>query len=145
MIRVGFTGTQRGLTDEQKAALDRLFHELGQDAVEIHHGDCVGADEEAHDLADNHAFDIVRHPPDKDDKRAFCTGGEERDPKPYLDRNKDIVDETDMLIACPNGEERVRSGTWSTVRYARKRSSIDGIRTRICIITTSGELKKEGR
>jgi hypothetical protein len=36
-------------------------------------------------------------------------------------RNHDIVDETELLIACP-GElaEAVRSGTWATVRYARK-------------------------
>ena len=44
-----------------------------------------------------------------------------REEKPYLDRNKDIVDETNILMACPNKAEEVqRSGTWSTVRYARK-------------------------
>ena len=42
-------------------------------------------------------------------------------PKDYLERNHDIVDETDMLIATPGEEQEVqRSGTWATIRYARK-------------------------
>ena len=41
-------------------------------------------------------------------------------PKPYLDRNRDIVDACEVLLATPDGPERLRSGTWSTVRYARK-------------------------
>lgn len=144
MIRVGFTGTQQGMTDAQKAQVDLLLAELGHDAVELHHGDCVGADEEAHDLADNHAFDIVIHPPDSDSKRAFCTGGEIREPKPYLQRNRNIVDETTVLIACPNGGERMRSGTWATIRYARTKI-YTGEQQLIHIITPSGEIRKEGR
>ena len=44
----------------------------------------------------------------------------------YLDgftetRNKDIVNSCDILIACPeNDKEVIRSGTWSTIRYAKK-------------------------
>jgi len=39
----------------------------------------------------------------------------------YLERNRYIVDLTDMLIATPNTEYMVlRSGTWSTIRYAIK-------------------------
>lgn len=64
-----------------------------------------------------------------DAKRAFCyrrkgVGGElpiEREPGPYLWRNHQIVDATSALIAAPFGfEEELRSGTWATVRYARK-------------------------
>jgi len=41
-------------------------------------------------------------------------------PTPYLSRNRAIVDETEMLIATPaEFTEQQRSGTWSTVRYAR--------------------------
>ena len=41
--------------------------------------------------------------------------------KRYLERNRDIVDACDILIACPRTlKEELRSGTWATVRYARK-------------------------
>lgn len=145
MIRLGFTGTQRGMTDQQKARVDLLLAEYAHDAVEVHHGDCVGADEEFHDLADNQSLDIVIHPPDNDSKRAFCTGGIDWEPKPYMDRNRDIVNETTVLIACPNGAERMRSGTWATIRYARTKI-YDGPGSQlILIITPSGEIRKEGR
>jgi hypothetical protein len=85
------------------------------------------------------------HPPTDDRKRAFCTGnGADWEPKPYLERNHDIVDETTILIACPNGEERMRSGTWATVRYARQRIlNHEGQLT--IIISPSGQVTKEGR
>jgi hypothetical protein len=38
--------------------------------------------------------------------------------KPYLARNRDIVNESDRLITLPKGPETLRSGTWATVRYA---------------------------
>jgi hypothetical protein len=38
--------------------------------------------------------------------------------RPYLDRNREIVDNTDVLVACPAGPEERRSGTWSTIRHA---------------------------
>jgi hypothetical protein len=43
--------------------------------------------------------------------------------KPPLERNEDIVDfGRDLLIAAPlQMVEVVRSGTWHTVRYARKK------------------------
>ena len=46
-------------------------------------------------------------------------------------------DETDMLVACPKGPEEVRSGTWSTVRFARKRGK------RIVIIMPDGTVTEE--
>ena len=35
-------------------------------------------------------------------------------------QHKQIVNVCDVLIAAPSGPEKLRSGTWSTVRYARK-------------------------
>jgi hypothetical protein len=95
---------------------------------EFHHGDCVGSDQEASERIDyvvNKALSlgckIVGHPPDKDDLRAFVRCDELRERKPYLDRNRDIVNESDILIATPATLwEMQRSGTWATVRYARR-------------------------
>lgn len=115
-MKIGFTGTQRGMTPAQQYEVAHLL--TSED--EFHHGDCVGADEQAHGLALILNIPIVRHLPWDEKKRAFCEGGEEVKPKPYLLRNHDIVDATDMLIATPAGPETVRSGTWSTIRYASK-------------------------
>jgi outer membrane protein insertion porin family len=54
-----------------------------------------------------------------------------------LDRNRAIVDSCDVLIACPKGPEEQRSGTWATVRYARKQKK------RIVIIWPDGEVTEE--
>lgn len=90
----------------------------------LHHGDCVGVDARAHQIAKEWGWDIVVHPPLEDGRRAFCFGSrvEVRARKAYLDRNTDIANESDVLIAIPSSKtEEVRSGTWSTIRRFRKR------------------------
>jgi hypothetical protein len=122
-MRVGFTGTQQGMTDAQKEQVLRILAEYHVD--EFHHGDCIGADEEFHNIvAETFGNEnIIIHPPSAQQKRAFCKGGKWRKPKAYLDRNFDIVDETDILIATPKEDHEVlRSGTWATIRYGRKDS-----------------------
>jgi hypothetical protein len=107
---------------------------------EFHHGDCVGADDEAATLVYQHcgATKIVRHPPDNTHNRSNnqCHR-ESREPNPYLERNRAIVDETMHLIAAVRGPEEVRSGTWSTVRYARK------LGRRITIVWPDGKVADE--
>jgi hypothetical protein len=118
-MKIGFTGTKQGMTIEQKQAFWDMV--MVNDISEFHHGDCVGADADAHDLM-KPDHNIVVHPPANPSKRAFCKGYKEiREEKEYLDRNHDIVDETDVLVACPCGKTEVlRSGTWATIRYAKK-------------------------
>ena len=118
--RVGFTGTQEGMTSVQRFMVGRLLDTL--DPSFIHHGDCVGADAEVHDLAGELGIPVELHPPEDDAKRAFCAGARfENKPLPYLERNHVIVIATDTLVAAPKEDaEVVRSGTWATVRYARK-------------------------
>lgn len=118
-MRIGFTGTQQGMTEDQKTAVREFLVDFV--SAEFHHGDCVGADAEAHAIALALGADIVIHPPEVGAKRAFLPASAYRDAKPYLLRNQDIVDETEILLATPKGmtEER-RSGTWATVRYARR-------------------------
>jgi len=124
MLKLGFTGTQEGATSAQIAKLDELFASFGQ--FELHHGDCIGADKAAHLAARRVGASVVIHPPLVKTKRAFCESALILPPKAYLERNKDIVDATDVLIACPKSEkEELRSGTWSTVRYARKQRKME--------------------
>lgn len=120
-MRLGFSGTQRGMTQAQAVAVATVLREL--QPVEIHHGMCIGADAQANDLARTLGILIVGHPPTNRDRMAI---GLEIDieckPRPYLDRNRDIVLTTERLLAAPRGLEVPRSGTWSTVRYARELS-----------------------
>jgi hypothetical protein len=122
-MKVGFTGTQHGMTDAQAGMvhlnMQCIFIENGPD--EFHHGDCIEADAMAHDIADALGYKTISHPPINRSKRAFKKAAIELPPKDYLDRNKDIVSATDILIAAPKEmTEQLRSGTWSTVRFARK-------------------------
>jgi hypothetical protein len=110
------------MTPDQKVLVFALLD--GIDGLELHHGDCVGADADAHAIARALRARVVVHPPWVTKKRAFCHGNETRDPLPYLERNHHIVDETDMLIATPRGPELLRSGTWATVRYARQQGKV---------------------
>lgn len=124
---IGFTGTRHGMTREQKRRLLLLFEEVANKhrRVVFHHGDCVGADEQAHHLARKFPFKIVGHPPTKDTLRAFCECDEMREPKDYLVRNHEIVDESMYVIAAPQeAEQQLRSGTWATARYAEKRGKL---------------------
>ncbi len=185
-MKIGFTGTRAGLTAQQAI---RIFRELQKfEVTEVHHGDCVGADEMVHyqlvpllgkpvvndDETRVERIDVschvVVHPPDNPSRRAFCGHGEQREKvrssvfegqaqltlweepepeacevnarilgkKPYLARNRDIVNAADVLIAGPGGmEEIMRSGTWATVRYARKKQKP------VIIVYPNGEVVRE--
>lgn len=116
---IGFTGTQQGLTPLQ---LDTIYQLLNKHRpVEFHHGDCIGADHQAHLIAKELGIKIVVHPPDNPKARAYCKTAHIMPEKPYLERNHNIVDCSDLIIAAPKSQrEQLRSGTWATVRYARK-------------------------
>ena len=121
--RVGFTGTRDGLTLAQLDALNDLFVRLiDRDMfAEFHHGDCVGADATAHYLASFHMIPVIIHPPVNQRMRAFCAGAYRmRTAREYGARNRQIVSDTDLLIATPNSDESYRgSGTWATIRHAQ--------------------------
>lgn len=128
-MKIGFTGTRKGMTRRQKRQFEGIIQKLGP--AEFHHGDCIGADSDAHEIINHinvHPLDIFKnaiiivvHPPTHDKLRAHRKGHTILEPKPYLERNEDIVEETDLLIATPeSSEEQARRGTWHTVRQARK-------------------------
>jgi hypothetical protein len=127
-MKVGFTGTQHGMTMRQHRQLIEIL--LGRDVSEFHHGDCIGSDAEAHVIAQSLGIRMVVHPPENDAKRAFVTlsegtarqhADEIHVPRPYLKRNHDIVSACKLLIAAPKRlREQRRSGTWATIRFANQ-------------------------
>ena len=136
---IGFTGTQKGMTKPQEMAVLRLLRQH-VDAVGTHdawfaHGDCIGADCEAHRLARRLGFHIHLFPPDKFIKRAFCDSDHRQKPQPYLVRNLAMVKVVAALIATPSARPRARSGTWYTINQARKRH------IPIVVVLPSGDIK----
>ena len=122
---IGFTGTQAGMEQAQRLAFQSVMLTLAVNGgvTEFHHGDCMGADAEAHSIVRGNLphVEIHVHPPDKDSKRRFCEGDVMHEPAPYLDRNQHIVDAAEIVVATPKeNDEQVRSGTWATVRRTRK-------------------------
>lgn len=139
-MRIGFTGTQKGMTDFQKSSLIELF-ELKK-PTEFIHGDCIGSDKEANDIAVDWGIKIFTiFPSTIIKKRSLCFGLGNYIPNAYtefnyrgkivqvkwmpkdepLKRNKLIVDYCQHLIACPKEHTHtLRSGTWATIRYAWK-------------------------
>ena len=139
--KISFTGTRDCLTKSQKIILldEILYMKEHYSELIIVHGDCIGADADIHDMAMSNELIIHKRPCNINSQRAFTEGGLIiAEPENPLDRNKKIVNESDELFACPNGfEEKLRSGTWSTVRYARKK------KIPITIIWPDGTINEE--
>jgi hypothetical protein len=118
---VGFTGTSEGTAPLQYKAMVRELERAYRPGAQFHFGDCVGADAEAAAVASTLGYELHCHPPDNPRKRAYIPAAVYYPPKPTLIRNRDIVRAVKLLIATPlhNMEQR-RSGTWSTIRYAKQ-------------------------
>ena len=124
-MNIGFTGTQQGITAAQERGILAIF-ESYPDALAFYHGDCIGADAEAHQLwVDQTNKPVHIYPCGVSGKRAFCQSAWVAAEMPPLERNRHIVDRIDVLIACPKEDnEVIRSGTWATVRYAKKKNKL---------------------
>lgn len=115
---IGVTGSRNPRPERVVSALRQRLIALG--AAELHFGDCVGFDAQAYEVATELGLRTVAHPPDNDALRAWCAALIILPAKPYLERNRAIVNAVDFLVAAPDGPEALRSGTWSTIRYAKK-------------------------
>ena len=109
---IGITGTREGLTQKQMMQFHKMANNI--EVIEIHHGGCVGVDQqigvEIKDVYPACIKEIIHKP-------KYNTS------KYFLQRNREIVDSCDVLWAFPKGmDEELRSGTWATIRYARKQN-----------------------
>lgn len=153
-MRIGLTGTKTGMTAAQKKSVKKIllsFAEMvtssgkGLVHMQLHHGDCVGADADFHQIGlDIGVPRIVIHPPVNDKYRAWCDkieSGEtivvlEKEYE-YLTRNKHIVDAgLTLMIGTPKGfGEELRSGTWHAIRYTKKQ------KVPLAIVWPDGKIK----
>lgn len=119
---VGFSGTRLGTRPAQTEAIARLIYHMRP--TRFVHGGAPGADMIAHRIAESiHTPEIEIHPSDQRSPAVWSGMGSHctiYPALPPLDRNKVLVRRIWGLLACPRSDvEELRSGTWSTVRYAR--------------------------
>jgi len=124
MLHIGFTGTRHGMTPAQADALAaRLAPYAEADVWAFHHGDCQGADAQAHEIAWILGAIVHVHPRDTDTWRAFCAGPSRvirYAPLPDVARTQAIVEACDVLLAAPAHVDEAREPeTWATIRQAR--------------------------
>jgi hypothetical protein len=118
---IGFTGSRDGMTAAQSQELERRL--VG--AAALHHGDCIGSDKQAHDLAKGLGIWTVGHPPTNTRMQAYSDVDESREEPEYMGRDYHIADEADEIIATPNTFVEVwRSGTWTTIRYGIQKDKL---------------------
>lgn len=123
-MRVGFTGTRRGMTLDQAMQVNLEFAKT--EAYELHHGGERHADAQMHNIALAYRCPITVHPSDMPDTQMAPRDLDHPlvtvlPAKPPLVRNQVIVDQVGWLLAAPHElEEVLRSGTWSTIRKALK-------------------------
>ncbi len=120
-VKIGFTGTRDDLTDFQKVSLKNYIANIKDPIESAHHGDCVGADTVFHNACVELGIKVVIHPPVVSALRAFNNAEEILPEKTYFERNRDIVDTCDLLIACPKTDFETKGGTWYTINYALKK------------------------
>lgn len=141
---LGFTGTRRGMTESQQETFCRLLCEL-PGLTEFHHGDCLGADDEAVDFVrelniedHEHSIAIHCHPPKDETHRAFNPHHDVlHEPLTHFARNRAIVAACDLLIACPcEMEHQSRGGTWMTHDHAIKKGK------RVIVVWPDGTMKE---
>jgi hypothetical protein len=112
---LGFTGSRIGMTNEQLKMFAYLLGRL--QPLEFHLGDCVGADAEAFNIGKmlRPEMTFVGHPPIDDKLRACLFYDVLWDEKEYLERNRDIVNCSQAVMAAPRKSSR---GTRYTMNYA---------------------------
>lgn len=121
------TGTRAGMSSRQRKTTNRLIY--GWNPSLMHNGACEGADRQFFDMATAIATYIELWPSSPEQDR-WARMQETAFPElvsivyalqPPLVRNRAMVRKGKALIATPATlGEALRSGTWATIRYARK-------------------------
>lgn len=139
-MKIGITGTRDGMTLDQEYMFRQTIIKLDNEEriTELRGGDCIGVDDEAINLMYEYRegelliiekgrlpspLKLICHPPIKEELRAFNPHYDLILPaKSYHARNKDIVDNSDVVIVIPKEISwQSKGGTWMTHDYAVKK------------------------
>ena len=119
---IGFTGTRNGMTNEQISQVCRILHSFrASDECEGLHGDCIGADADFDAACAALQIPTQCRPCTFENLRARCTDAISK-PMAPMDRNRAIVADADVMIACPPNYTPIKrgSGTWATIGFAKR-------------------------
>lgn len=122
-MRIGFTGTMEGMSQNQKNGI-KAFLDSQKVIDKILHGGCIGADMDFHKMCEAHFTEVFPGHPWRDPLNTETWGDFEdasliHEPQQYHKRNRDIVDNSDIILATPYNNIR-KGGTWYTIGYAKK-------------------------
>jgi hypothetical protein len=95
------------------------------DFKEVHHGGCMGADMDFDYITTLLAAERIVHPCDlKQQQGQWNDGAIVLSEKPPLERNDDIIQISNTIIATPKSrKEQIRgSGTWYVIRHTKQRN-----------------------
>jgi hypothetical protein len=121
-MKIGVTGTREGANEQQLLEVIKFMESLGS-GHELHHGDCKGVDIQVAAVAKVLGWRIVCHPPKTTEQQGYFGGDEMRKPLGYLQRDRNIVNETEILIVVPlQNQWQPKGGTWYTHDYAKKKN-----------------------
>jgi hypothetical protein len=137
---LGFTGTRKGLSKAQRSALPYALCAIRAD--QVIHGGAMGADTEFGTWTGS--VEVVIYPASAERYEYWrCVQSPWltiNPPIKPLVRNVIIANRCDHLLACPaEMVEQQRSGTWATVRYARKAGKP------ITLLLPDGSIQKDMR
>lgn len=124
---VGFTGLRAGMSSACAVEVHRQLERIAKHPVIGLHGDCVGADADFDCLCRLHGITTWSRPCTMNGEvdhifRAYTPSKKMGDPTTPLARNREIASQCHVLFGCPPTTEELQrgSGSWATIRYARK-------------------------
>jgi hypothetical protein len=145
---VSATGTQDGMTPPQLVSAIQVLRD-GKPQVLIH-GCCIGGDDDWDTAAADLGIDRIGVPAEHvrsvlesvmrgrtGSRFSYQPSGPAGTREPPLVRNRKIVKLGQALVAAPKGIETKRSGTWATVRLARR------AKKPVIIIWPDGRIEEE--
>jgi hypothetical protein len=142
-VIIGFTGTRNGMSPNQIKAIHyriselKAYLETKQEYIVGLHGDCIGADADFDKICREYGIETQCRPCTFENMRAFTPAKVIAEPKSPMQRNRDIVADADIILACPPNFERIKSGsgTWATIGFTEKTNK------GLCIIFPDGTTK----
>lgn len=123
---IGFTGARDGMTHAQISTMIKLLMRIYAKTMCMskgEHGDCVGADADFDALCRGLGIPTECRPCTLESLRAHTPAVQLAEPVAPMQRNRDVVADSDLLLACPPNFKRIArgSGTWATIGFAEEK------------------------